>query len=147
LFCGGLLFLYIRFIFYLGGWVFPFSDYGKNYILSNFKDVSPSQLVSFVQLVYFCRALASPMLSALIQSEYEGHQNQIVIKNSTKPKSKSRFCCGLLASRYTFEDEGISNFFNRLHLFTLFRHKYHFLTSNENQLTLSFDWTLRLCNL
>jgi hypothetical protein len=50
LFFGGILFLYIRFIFYLGGWVFPFSNYGKNFILKNFPEVQASQLVSFVQL-------------------------------------------------------------------------------------------------
>jgi hypothetical protein len=131
LFFGGILFLYIRFIFYLGGWVFPFSNYGKNFILKNFPEVQASQLVSFVQLVYFCRALASPMLSALIQSEYEGHQPEIVIKDSLRPKNKTRYFCGLLTTNYAIENEGMDNFCNRLHLFTLFEHKYHFLTSNS----------------
>eukprot|EP01080_Neovahlkampfia_damariscottae_P000010 gene10-4261_t len=124
----GILFLYVRFIFYLGGWVFPFSKYGKRYILANFTNVTSTQLVAFIQLVYFCRAIASPMLSALIQSEYPGHQSDFKIYESTKPVSKTKYCCGLLKTNYSLEDDEVDNYCNRLHLWTIFEHKFHFLT-------------------
>ena len=129
----GILFLYVRFIFYLGGWVFPFSNYGKKYILEHFKNVTSTQLVAFIQLVYFCRAIASPMLSALIQSEYEGHQPKVEIYDSSKPVSNSKYFCGLFKTNYSLEDDEIDNYCNKLHLFTVFEHKYHFMTGKYNQ--------------
>ena len=133
LICGGICFLYIRFTFYLSGWVFPFSDYGKRFILQNFPQVTELNLIAYIQLAYFCRAVASPCLSALIQSEYENHREKSEVVETDKiPKSGLTYCCGTLQTKNSIGNQGFENFTNQLHLFTIFEHKLHFLTRKLN---------------